>query len=57
MMRLSTPACAVNGGGGRAPNPEEKAIFDLWKKHGLNQMDFSGGNVIAFFKQLKNILN
>jgi hypothetical protein len=56
-IRLSTPACAVNRGGGRPPNQHEGAIFDLWNKNGLNQSDFSGGNVVAFFKQLKHILN
>jgi hypothetical protein len=56
-IRLRTPACAINGGGGRPPNQQERAIFDLWAKHGLNQTNFSGGNVVAFFKQLRNILD
>ena len=56
-IRLSTPACAINGGCGRPPNQQERAIFDLWGKHGLNQSNFSGGNVVAFFKQLRRILD
>jgi len=54
-IRLSTPACS-KGGGGRRPRPQEEAIFDLWKERVLNQIDFSGGNVIAFFKQLRKLL-
>ncbi len=56
-IRLSTPACSKSGGGGRAPKPQEKAIFDLWDGRGLNQTGFSGGNVIAFFKQLRKLLD
>ena len=55
-VRLSTPACS-KGGGGRPPEPKEKAIFALWEERGLNQEDFSGGNVIAFFKQLRKLLD
>jgi hypothetical protein len=56
-MRLSTPACRKGDGGGRQPRPQEEAIFDLWAERGLNQIDFSGGNVIAFFKQLRKVLD
>lgn len=56
-IRLSTPACSKSGGGGRPPNPQEKAIFDLWDERGLNQANFSGGNVVAFFKQLRKLLD
>lgn len=56
-IQLSTPACSKGGGGGRQPRPQEEAIFDLWKERGLNQTDFSGGNVIAFLKQLRKLLN
>jgi hypothetical protein len=51
-MTLQTPGCA-SGSGGRAPNEQERRIFDLWDKLGLNRVDFSGGNVIAFVKQLR----
>jgi len=55
-IRLSTPACRKSGGGGRPPNQQEKGIFELWDKQGLNRTDFSGGNVVAFFKQLRKLL-
>ena len=55
-MHLSTPACAKSRRGGRSPNQKESIIFDLWKKCGLKQSNFSGGNVVAFFKQLRKIL-
>lgn len=54
-MVLSTPNCAT-GGGGRAPNRFEQVIFDLWQKLGLNDVNFTGGNVVAFLNQLKNKL-
>lgn len=52
-MRLSTPGCSdFAGGGGRAPNENERELFDLWDKRGLNRPDFTGGNLIAFLKQI-----
>jgi len=56
-IRLSTPACSKSSGGGRPPNRQEEGIFELWDKHGLNRTDFSGGNVVAFFKQLRKLLD
>lgn len=56
-IRLSTPGCSKRSGGGRPPKPQEKAIFDLWDKRGLNQANFSGGNIVAFFKQLRKLLD
>ena len=53
-MMLSTPSCPR--GVGRKPYPKEKEIFDLWDKRGLNKSDFTGGNLIAFLKQLGKIL-
>ncbi len=55
-MRLSTPACKGYGGGNRRATEQEQGIFDLWDKHGLNAADFTGGKVIAFFKQLRKLL-
>ena len=55
-MILSTPACATSKMRGRTPRPREKELFDLWDKRGLNDADFTGGNLVAFLKQLKNIL-
>ena len=51
-MILSTADCPNLGGGGRLPNRQEKIIFDLWKKLGLNKSDFHGGNLVAFLKQV-----
>ncbi len=55
-MVLSTPSCVTSGGGGRPPSPREKELFDLWNQRGLNDTDFTGGNLVAFLKQLKNLL-
>jgi hypothetical protein len=55
-MILSTPTCGSSGGGGRPPRPREKTVFNLWNQRGLNQPDFTGGNLIAFLKQLKHIV-
>jgi hypothetical protein len=50
-MVLSTPNCSSNGGG-RPPNPQEQRIFELWEKFNLNSSGFTGGNLIAFLKQV-----
>lgn len=54
-MVLSTPTCAT-GGGGRPPRPQEKQVFELWDQRGLNDASFTGGNLIAFLRQLKSYL-
>ena len=43
-------------GGGRQARPQEKEIFALWDKHGLNEADFPGGHLVAFIKQLQKLL-
>lgn len=50
-LALATPGCG-DGAGGRQPNPNEMEIIELWRKRGLNDPDFSGGNLVAFLKQL-----
>ncbi|MBU4258550.1 MAG: hypothetical protein KKI12_12840 [Proteobacteria bacterium] len=55
-MVLSTSTCGANGGGGRPPRLREKEVFDLWNQRGLNDADFTGGNLVAFLKQLKRLL-
>lgn len=50
-MVLSTPACS-GPGGSRAPNDRERGIFELWEKHKLNDLNFTGGNLIAFLRQI-----
>jgi hypothetical protein len=52
---LTTPTCG-GGGGGRAPNERERRIMELWNERGLNQNDFSGGNLVAFLRQLQRLL-
>ena len=49
---LNTPGCPTGVSGGRPPNHLEREVFDLWNRHGLNEPDFSPGNVIAFLKQI-----
>ena len=54
-LTLSTPTCAGIGGGGRAPNLDEREVFDLWAKLGLNDARFTGGELVAFLKQLRRL--
>ena len=46
-MGLSTPSCGPTGGRGRPPNNCEKRVFDLWDQRGLNNVDFTGGQLCA----------
>ncbi len=55
-VSLPTPGCGAGGGGGRAPNRREQEVIDLWKSHRLHTTAFTGGNVIAFLKQLRRYL-
>lgn len=54
-MLLSTPECTSGGGGGRAPNQNEREVFDLWNSLGLNNLDFPPGAVVAFLKRFRHI--
>lgn len=49
---LSTPGCSRGGGGGRPLNAQESSVVALWEKLHLNTLDFSGGNLVAFLKQI-----
>lgn len=51
-MSLASGGCPTGGGGGRAPNPQETKIFDLWEKLHLKETDISPGNLIAFLEQM-----
>lgn len=55
-MHLSTPGCGNGSVGGRPPNRQESAVLSLWQRHGLNADTFSGGDLIAFLKQLSRML-
>lgn len=52
-MVLATPTCTSSGGGRRGPNTQESEVFNLWGQRGLNEADFTGGNLVAFLKQLE----
>lgn len=52
---IQTPTCSSGLGGRFNPNPHAKAVIDLWNKLGLNQDDFTGGNLVAFLKQLMQL--
>lgn len=54
-MMLATPSCGTSGGSGRPPRPQERGLFDLWNQRGLNDADFTGGNLVAFLKRLKRL--
>ena len=56
-LTFSTPGCAGRGRGlQRTLTRAENEVHDLWKKRGLSSDDFSGGNVVAFLKQLQHIV-
>ena len=50
-LALSTPGCPVSRGS-RPATVEEQPILDLWRKRRLDQAGFTGGDVVAFLKQL-----
>jgi len=49
---LTTSDCPNSGGGSRPPNPQESEILSLWNKLHLNDKNFSGGNLVAFLRQV-----
>jgi hypothetical protein len=55
-MVLATSQCRGTGGSSRVPNAAEERIFALWEKVGLKREAFSGGQLVAFLKQLTNLL-
>lgn len=52
---LQTPNCAAAGGGGRAPNPGERRILELWSFEGLNNAGFSPKSVVDFVERVKHL--
>lgn len=54
---LTTPGCGGGGGGGRQANAHELDIIELWSKLHLNEAGFSGGNLVAFLKQLRRLVS
>lgn len=55
-LLLSTPTCAVGAGAKRPARRGEREILDLWDTRELNTVDFTAGNVVAFLKQLRQLL-
>lgn len=55
-LALTTPSCGGGGGGGRPPNAKESEVIDLWQKRRLNEPNFTGGDLVAFLRQLKRLL-
>ena len=53
---LQTAGCAKSGGATRPLNPREHDILELWGRSGLNDQDFSPGNLISFLKQVLRLL-
>ncbi len=39
----------------REQTPNESEVFALWAQRGLNEADFTAGNLIAFLKQFRRL--
>lgn len=57
-LALKTPSCSTgsSGSGATTFNKREKRIIDLWNDQDLDQDDFAPGRVIAFLKQLEQVV-
>ena len=55
-LAFASAGCGGRGGLGRRLSPKEERILELWRKHHLDAADFTGGNVVAFVQQLRNVL-
>lgn len=51
-LRLATVDCPQLMGGIATFSTEEKEIISLWEKLHLREKDFTGGNLVAFLKQI-----
>jgi hypothetical protein len=54
--RFALPRAPGTVPGWRQPDQREERIMKLWRARGLDQPDFSGGNVVAFLHQLRHML-
>ena len=52
-LGLQTPGCPSWGSRSVSLNVEESKMVELWNARGLGRVDFTGGNLIAFLKQLE----
>lgn len=51
-LELSTPECTTGRGRVRPVRPREQTLIDLWRSRGLDETDWTIGNLIAFLKAL-----
>ncbi len=52
-LHLATSDCPHFGGSNRLLSTQENEILSRWNKLHLNEKNFSGGNLIAFLKQIR----
>ena len=55
-LSLATPGCGGSGGG-RPPTHEEQRIIELWRERHLTQSEYTGGDLIAFLRQLFRLVD
>lgn len=53
-LLLTTPNCSHSGGSFRPLTTQENEIVSIWNKHHLNEETFTGGNLIAFLRQMSS---
>ena len=51
-VTLSTPGCPAGAGGYRPLRPQEQEVLSLWSDRHLNDTGFTGGDLVAFLKQV-----
>lgn len=42
---------------GRRLTTQEQKVLDTWQKEKLDTADIAGGRVVAFFKQIRSIID
>jgi hypothetical protein len=52
-LHLATSNCPHSRGSSRPLTTQENEILSLWKKLHLNEDSFTGGNLIAFLRQIR----
>jgi hypothetical protein len=56
-LAVSAGVCSADPGG-RAPNPRERSVFDLWNQCGLSgDRDFPPGQLIQCLKRLERTID
>ncbi len=54
-IALSTAGCPSSGGG-RRPYPRERPILDAWSRVGMDDTEFTAGQLMAFLRQANSYL-